>query len=89
MLQVVDDALYSAAEARKKATKDADTKFKEATVALSAYEKKYHLKETVTDTMAEAEAKDKSSSTILKRLKETFHVRKYLDLRSPHTDIDS
>jgi hypothetical protein len=30
--------------------------------------------------MAEAEAKDKSSSTFLKRLKETMRVRKYLDL---------
>ena len=79
MLQVVDDALYSAAEARKKTTKDADAKFLKATVALSAYEKKYHFKETVTDTMAEAEAEDKSSSTILNRLKETLRVRKYSD----------
>ena len=82
MLQVVDDALYSATEAGKKTTKDADAKFKKATDALSAYEKKYHyhLREMVTQRMAEAEANDKSSSTILKRLKETMRVRKYLDL---------
>ena len=79
MLQVVDDTLYSATEARK-TTKDTDAKFKKATDALSAYGKKYHPKESVTNTMAEAEAKDKSSSTILKRLKETQRVRKYLDL---------
>ena len=80
MLQVVDDALYSVTEEQKKATKDASAKFKKATDALSAYEKKYHLRETVTQTMAKAEAKDKSSSTTLKRLKETLRVRKYLDL---------
>ena len=45
---------------------------------------------TVTYTMAEAEAKDKSSSTILKRLKETLRVRKYsiLIFASPHTNTD-
>ena len=76
MLQVVDDALYSTAARME----DADAKFKKATDALSAYEKKYYFRETVTLRMAEAEAEDKSSSTILKRLKETFRVRKYLDL---------
>ena len=75
MLQVVDDALRSATEARKKTSNDADVKFKEAIDALSAYEKKCYSRETVTQTMVEAEAKDKSSSTILKRLKETFRVR--------------
>jgi hypothetical protein len=50
-------------------------KLKDAIDALSAYEKKYHSKETVTQTMAEAEVKDKSSTTILKKLKETFRVR--------------
>jgi hypothetical protein len=78
--QVVDDALYSAAEARRKTTEDADAKFKKATDALSAYEKKYHAGETFTYAMAEAEAKDKSSSTLSLRLKETSRVRKYLDL---------
>ncbi len=80
MLQVVDDALYSVTEERKKTSNDADPKIKKAIDALSAYEKKYHLRETVTQRMAEAEAKDKSSSTILKRLKERLRVRKYLDL---------
>jgi hypothetical protein len=80
VLQVVDDALYSATTARKKTTKDVDAKFKRATVALSAYEKKYHLTETVAYRMAEAEAKDKSFSTILEILKETSSVRKYCDL---------
>jgi hypothetical protein len=79
VLQVVDDALYSVTEARKKTTKDADAKFKKATDALSAYERNHHLRETVTYTMAEAKAKDKSSSTFLKRMKETLRVRKYLD----------
>jgi hypothetical protein len=78
VLQVVDDALGSATETRKKTSDDADAKFKKAIDALSAYEKKYHLRETVTQTMAGAEAKDKSSSTILKRLKETFRVREDL-----------
>jgi hypothetical protein len=91
VLQVVDDALYSVTEAGKKTTKDTNVKFKKATDALSAYEKKYHLRETVTYTMAEAEAKDKSSSTILKRLKETLRVRNYsiLIFASPHTNTDN
>jgi hypothetical protein len=80
MLQVVDDALHSATEAQKKTTKDADAEFKKATDALSAYGKIYHPEKTVIQTMAEAKAKDKSSSTVLKRLKETLLVRKYLDL---------
>jgi hypothetical protein len=78
VLQVIDEALYSATEAGKKTTKDADAKFKTAIDALSAYEMKYHRRETVTQTMAEAEAKDTSSSTILKKLKETFRVREDL-----------
>ena len=82
MLEVVDNALYSVARAGGKTTDDADTKLMKATEALSAYEKKYHfkLKDAVAYTMAEAKANDKSSSTILKRLKETARVRKYLDL---------
>lgn len=76
VLQVVDDALYSVTEARKKKTKDANAKFAKATNALSAYEEKHHHIETVTNTMAEAEAKDKSSSSFLKRLKETMRPLK-------------
>jgi hypothetical protein len=78
VLQVVDDALGSATETRKKKSNDADAKLKKAIDALTAYEKKYHFREMVTKTMAEAEAKDKSSTTILKRLKETFRVREDL-----------
>ena len=88
MLQVVDDALYSVTEAQKKTTKDTDAKFKMATDALIAYEKKYHFRETITYTMAEAVAKDKSSSTFLKRLEETIRVRKYLDLCFANTNVD-
>jgi hypothetical protein len=80
VLQVVDDALGSATETRKKTSNDADAKFKKAIDALSVYEKKFYFRETVIQTMAEAEAKDKSSSTILKRLKETFRVREDLAL---------
>lgn len=82
MIQVVDDALSSATEARKKMTNVADAKFEKATRALSAYEKKYHSRETVTQTMAEAEAKDKASD-LLAKLKELYfkpNVRGNLDL---------
>ena len=91
MLQVVDDALFSVTEAQKKATKDADAKFKKATDILSAYEEKYHLKlkDTVAYTMAEAKANDKSSSTVLKRLKETWRVRNILTFAPPRTDTNS
>jgi hypothetical protein len=78
--QVVDDALKSSAEVEKKTTMDADAKIKKAAYALSAYEKKYHLRETVTQRMSEAEEKDKSSLKILNRLNVAFRVRKYLDL---------
>jgi hypothetical protein len=80
VLEVVDGALYSVTEARKKATKDANAKFKKAVDALTAYEKKYHSRETVALTMAEARAKDQSSLTILQKLKETLRVIKHLDL---------
>ncbi|KAF8497904.1 hypothetical protein F5888DRAFT_1906654 [Russula emetica] len=40
VLQVVDDALGSATEARKKTSSETDAKFKNAIDALSAYEKK-------------------------------------------------
>ena len=80
MLQVADEALYSAARTRKKTTNNADTKFMKAVEALSAYELKYYIRGRVAYMMAEAEAKDKSSSKILNRLIETSRVRKYLDL---------
>ena len=81
MLQVVDGALRSATEARKKTSKEADEEFKRAIVKLSDYEKKYHSRESVTHVMAEAEEKDKSSSTVLEGVKQKFfRVREYLDL---------
>jgi hypothetical protein len=47
---------------------------------LCAYERKYYLRVTVPYAMAETEAMDKPSSTILTRLEETLRVRKCLDL---------
>lgn len=77
VFQVVGDALESATEpeAQKKISKEADEKFKEAINALSEYEKRYHSNETVVKRMATAEAKDKSSLTILNKLKVKLRVR--------------
>jgi hypothetical protein len=75
VLKVVDDALYSATEAQKKTSKDADEKFKEAIDALSVYEAKYHCRKIVAQKMEKAEEGDKTSSKVLNRLKETFRVR--------------
>ena len=49
VLEVVDDALDSAAEAQKKTSnwQDVDEKVERAIQALKAYEKKYHPKEIV------------------------------------------
>ena len=80
MQQAVDDALLSATAAGKKTTEKADMQFKIAIVVLCAYERKYYLRVTVPYAMAEAEAMDKPSSTILTRLEETLRVRKCLDL---------
>ncbi len=78
MIEVVDDALRSAAEARKGKSEDAEAKFKEAIDALSAYERKHYSMDTVTRTMEDAKTEDKSSSKILNRLKEKFQVREGL-----------
>ena len=86
MLQVVDDALLSAAEAGKKTSKDADAKFKKAIDALSAFGKKYYFREPITHMMAEAEANDEPSLTTLERLEEIVCVRDYLTFSSPHTN---
>ena len=72
VLEVVDDALGSAAA---KTSKDVDEKFKKATEALSAYEKRCCFREIVAKRMVEAGAKDKSSSSTLSRLKEKLLVR--------------
>jgi hypothetical protein len=77
-LQLIDDALTAATDAGKTTSKDADDKFKKAINALIAYEKSFHSKEIVAEKMEKAEAYDKSSSTILNRLKENFRVREYL-----------
>lgn len=79
MLEVVDDALGSAAEAQKKTSnwEDVDKKVERAVEALKAYEKKYHLDKIVAKRMVGAEAiqaKDKSSSKTLDRLKEILRV---------------
>jgi hypothetical protein len=77
VFQVVGNALESATEpeAQKRISKEADEKFKEAINALSDYEKRYHSNETIVRRMATAEAKDKSSLTILNKLKGKLRVR--------------
>ena len=79
MLQVIDDALRSATQARNETSNDADAKFKEAIDALSAYEKKYHSRETVTLTMAREEAKD-TSPTFFNQVAKVALVRECLEL---------
>jgi hypothetical protein len=83
-LAAVDNALSRAAEAKGKTSKEADKSLKDATVLLGNYERKYRFKDqdpteyekqdkTLLKRMEEATSKDKSSSTILSKLKETFH----------------
>jgi hypothetical protein len=73
--QVIDDALESATRAQKKPFKEADDKFNNAIDSLTDYEKKCYSKATVAERMAEAETKDKSSSTILNKLRQKLRVR--------------
>ena len=77
MLQVVDDALGSATEARKKTLKGVDESFKKAIDVLSAYEKKHHPnpKTPVAERMETAEETDTSSLMFLNMLKENWRVR--------------
>jgi len=77
VLQVVDDALRSATEARTKTLKDVDEKFKKAIDELSAYEERHHPKDkaTVAERMKTAEETDTSSLKFLNRLKENWRVR--------------
>ena len=63
-------------EVQKKTSKEADEKFKKAINALCHYEKEYHFKPIVAQIISEAEAKDKSSSTTLNKMKEKLRVRK-------------
>jgi len=77
-LQVADDALKSATKAEQKTSEDVDKRFEMAINALSEYERRQHSRETVHKVMAEAKARDKSSVTVLDRLKEKFRVREEL-----------
>jgi hypothetical protein len=88
--QVIDDALESATWARKKTSKEADDKFNNAIDSLTDYEKKCYSRATVAERMAEAEAKDKSSSTILNKLRHKLRVREEFQVTfaSPHTNTD-
>ncbi|KAH9051166.1 hypothetical protein EDB83DRAFT_2398339 [Lactarius deliciosus] len=68
VLEVADDALSSAADAKSKTSETADTKFEEVINALSDYEQKYHPKF--------AQKNDnKSSSKVLNRLKQSFNAK--------------
>lgn len=67
--------MKSATSSQKKTLKKVDEAFKKAIDALSGYEKKYHSEEIVAGSMAVAEGKDKSFSTVLNKLKEKLNVR--------------
>jgi SHS2 domain-containing protein len=75
VLQAVDDALKSAAEAEKKTSNGADEAFKNAVKMLMEYGSDYHPVEAVAERMEKAEEEDKSSLKILNRLKEALRVR--------------
>jgi len=78
VLDVVDDALKSAAEEGTKTLEQVDKKFEAAIMALDEYHVEYHPERSASnlrDRMAEARENDQSSSTILNQLKEKFRVR--------------
>jgi len=78
VLDVVDDALKSAAEEGTKTSVRVDENFEAAIKALDEYHVEYHPERSAPNLrgrMAEARENDESSSTILNRLKETFRVR--------------
>ena len=79
-MELVDDALKAAADARTKTSKEADEKLSEAIESLKEYEEYCHPNKPaeVEARMEQAKAKDISSSTALNRLKETFIVRQEL-----------
>jgi hypothetical protein len=86
-LELVDDALHSAAEAGTKTSKKADERFQKAIETLSDYEMDYRASRPTSDgddsnavhrRMEVANAKDESASTILNRLKESLKVREDL-----------
>jgi hypothetical protein len=91
-LEFVDDALQSAAAAGTKSSREAGEKFRKAIETLSEYEMDCYIRQPVSDgdggntvnrRMEVARAKDKSSSTILNRLKESLRVRE--ELTAAHT----
>ncbi|KAH9955996.1 hypothetical protein BC827DRAFT_1271203 [Russula dissimulans] len=95
-LQVVDDALRSAAEVKNKTSEVVDKKFEMAIEMLGRYETAYHPKDptldngrakTVRERMEEATTKDKSSSGILNTLKEKLRMKPALDGESEPTTI--
>lgn len=78
MLDVVDDALKSAAEEGTKTSERVDKKFDTAIKVLDEYHVDYHPERSaskLSEGMAEARKKDRDSLTILNRLKEAFRVR--------------
>ena len=94
-MELADEALQSAAEAGRKTSKRADKNFGKAIETLNDYEMNCHTMPLMSDggncntvhkRMEIAKQKDKSSSSILNRLKESFRVREKLaPLLSPHS----
>jgi len=68
----------SATKAGKKTSKEADEAFKNAVSTLGDYERRYHYKETVAESINMAEEADKSSMKFLNSLMEKFRVREDL-----------
>ncbi|KAH9955997.1 hypothetical protein BC827DRAFT_819595 [Russula dissimulans] len=94
-LQIVDDALRSAAKVTKKTSEVVDKKFEMAIKMLGRYETAYHPKDpdldngrakTVRERMEEATRKDKSSG-ILNTRKQKSHMKPALDGESEPTTI--
>lgn len=82
VLEVVDDALSSAAETQNKTSKGTDKKVEDAVSALSAYEQKFRSKQQnstdgqqIAERMKSAKENDKSSSGILSRLKRCLQAK--------------
>lgn len=78
MLQSVDDALTSAAEAEKKKSKAADIAFENAVNMLMYYERDNYVHKMVAERMKKVKEEDRSSLKFSNRLKETFLVREEL-----------
>ena len=74
-MELVDDALKAATEAKTKILEEADEKFSKAIESLKKYEEDYHPNKSVEARMKEAKTNDKSSLGILNRLKEKVFVR--------------